>query len=180
MPHRQPEVETTTARCGSAVRLTVTVDPCACHHDLREDRVRFVPKLGPFREASAHVVPTPQYARFPLLGGDLMAAVTMTATQEFECTISPVDKKGNPATLDGVPEWLTDNPAVLALTPAADGLSCKVTAVGMIGVANVQVTGDADMGAGSTPIIGTIDCEVTAGQAIMINITPGAPSEQPG
>ena len=106
-------------------------------------------------------------------------AFSMTATQQVDLTIAPKDKKGKPAALDGVPVWATDNTDVLALTPSADGLTCTIVAVGMVGTANVQVTGDADLGSGVAPLIGTLAVTVTPGQAVTIDITPGTPSEQP-
>lgn len=108
-----------------------------------------------------------------------MAAVTMTSIQQFEITIQPVDAKGKPAPLDGTPIWLTDNSDVFDITPSADGLSCTVKATGIPGVGKIQVTGDADMGAGVAPIVGLLDCEVTQAPATSIVLTPSAPVDQP-
>lgn len=110
--------------------------------------------------------------------GNLMAAVTMTANQKFTITILPVDAKGNKAKIDGVPTWLTDDSNVLTLTPAADGLSCDVIAVGIAGTATVQVEADADLGPGITLIRGTLDVECTALPATNIVLTPGPLSDQ--
>jgi hypothetical protein len=140
--------------------------------------IRFVPKMGPVREQSGPVTKSPQFAR-PFKVRNLLMALTLTATQFSKLSIAPKDRKGNPAKLDGVPEWATDNSEILTITPSADGLSCDVTAVGMIGTANVQVTGDADVGSGVTPIIGTLEVEVIAGNAITVDIDPGTPTEQP-
>jgi hypothetical protein len=90
-----------------------------------------------------------------------------------------VDKKGNPAKVDGVPQWLVDNPNVLALTPATDGMSCTVAAVGPLGTATVSLKADADLGIGVIDVVGAFEVEVTGGQATAVTITPGAPSEQP-
>jgi hypothetical protein len=108
-----------------------------------------------------------------------MAAVQITATQDLPVAIKLADRKGNPGTPDGVPEWATDNTDVLALTPAADGLSCTVSAVGMLGTATVQVTADAEFGSGVTAVIGTLEVEVTPGKATVVTIEPGTPTEQP-
>jgi len=110
-------------------------------------------------------------------------AFTMTDSQQVDVTIAPKDKRGNPAALDGVPEWSTDNSDVLALSPSADGMTCTISAVGPLTApgspALVTVKGDADVGAGVVPIIGTLEVEITGGAATTIAITPGTPAEQP-
>lgn len=106
-------------------------------------------------------------------------ATEITVTQQLPVTVEFRDKKGNPAKVDGAPVWATDNTDVLALTPAADGLSCNVVAVGVIGIGTVQVTADADLGAGVVPVIGTLEISVTAGAAAVVTLTPGTPTEQP-
>src|SRR5262245_52292976 len=68
----------------------------------------------------------------------LIVASQMTVTQQMTVTAEFQDKKGNPAPVDGVPTWQTDNSDLLELTSSADGLSCVAKAVGMIGVVNVQ------------------------------------------
>lgn len=103
----------------------------------------------------------------------------ITDSQQFDVTPQFVDKKGNPAKVDGVPEWSTDNTELLALTPAADGMSCTVAAVGPLGAAKVSLKADADLGAGIVDIFGVLDVEVTGGQATSVVLTPGAVTEQP-
>ena len=105
-------------------------------------------------------------------------AFTLTDSQQTTCTISAVDKKGNPVTLPtGQVEWQVDNPAVLALTPAPDHMSCVVQAVGPLGNAVLSVTvSDAS---NVTIAAGTLDVTVTAGNAAKITITPATPTEQP-
>jgi uncharacterized protein YjdB len=102
----------------------------------------------------------------------------LTDTQKVSCTIAPLNAKGNPAPVDGVPEWSSSNPSVATVTPAADGLSAVVTAVG-IGVAQISVVADADMDAGETrELTGTLDIDVRASEAVTLSITAGAPEEQ--
>jgi hypothetical protein len=130
------------------------------------------------RDCAGMVERTPCYRRRIKEGCDM--ALTMSVTQEAMVTVKAIkDRRGNPARIDGVPSWATDNTDVLALTPAADGLSCKVSAVGMMGMAKVQVTVDADLGTGVVPVIGTLDCECTAGPATVIELEAGTPTEIP-
>lgn len=139
---------------------------------------RIVPIVGPFTESRGVVQKTPQFRKFPLYGVPIMAT-KMNSIQEFTYAIEVLDGKNRPAPVDGPPTWLTDNTDVLALTPAADGMSCKVTAVGIAGTAKVQVTADADLGAGVETLAGIDDVEVTAAPAKTIKMTPGPITDQP-
>ena len=104
--------------------------------------------------------------------------LTLTSTQKARLSVQFLDSRGNPAAVDGVPAWMTDNSDVLALTPSADGMSCEVAALGVIGQATAQVNADADLGSGIVNIFGTLLVEVTAGQASSVTITPGPVQEQ--
>lgn len=102
----------------------------------------------------------------------------LTDTQKAMLAITIVDAKGNPAVVDGAPEWSTSDASVLSVQPAADGMSAIVRASGGLGSAQVSVTADADTGAGIEPIAGTLDVEVIAGKAVAVSISAGAPDEQ--
>lgn len=151
-----------------------------CAHKKKE--IYLVPMLGPITEQTGPVTKTPQYqCRHKFPSARMLVMFTMSATQKVDLTIAPQDKKGNPAPVQDV-TWVTDNSEVLALTPSADGLTCTVAAVGPLTAAGtparVTVSADADMGAGVVTIVGFLDVEITAGQATIIAINPGAPSEQ--
>lgn len=142
-----------------------------------ERRMVFV--IGLMQETQGSVQPTPQFKRFPILSlGDYIVAFQMTDSQKTTVTVVFTDKKGNPAPVDGVPEWLVDNPNVLALAPAADGKSCDISAVGPLGTGIVTLNADADLGAGVTQIQGTLEIEITGGMAQTVALTPGTPVEQ--
>ena len=115
-----------------------------------------------------------------LEGKITIGATTMiiTSTQKFTASITPVDAKGNPAAVDGTPVWASSDPTVLAVNPAADGLSAECLAVGPLGNAQVAVTADADMGTGITSITGVLDVQVLAGQAVSLSVSATAPVEQ--
>lgn len=140
---------------------------------------RLIPILGTLRNSVGKVSKTPRHWRFPLIGGDLIVATKMNTIQQQQFSIQPVDAKGHPAKVDGAPVWLTDNTDVVALAPSADGLSCTVTAVGIPGTATIQVTADADLGTGVTPLVGKIDLTIDPAPATSIVITPGPVSDQP-
>lgn len=105
--------------------------------------------------------------------------ITLTATQQTTCVVNPRDSKGNPAPLDGVPQWASSDPAVVSVVPSADGLSCVVKAVGL-GNAQVTVTADADLDAGETrELQGTENFEVKPAEAVTLGIASGPVVEQP-
>ena len=147
-----------------------------CCHPKPE--LRLVPLFGPFTESVGPVQKTPGFHKFPLIGGSLMAAVKMNTVQQFLVTIQPVDKKGNPAQVEGL-EWMTSNSDAVALEPSEDGLSCLVKAVGIPANATVQVNADADLGDGVQLLTGTIDIEIVAAPAVNIVLTPGPVEDIP-
>lgn len=100
-------------------------------------------------------------------------AVTMTVDHFFEASLQPVDSFGNPARVDGVPVWGVSDESILDVGPSADGLSAIVSAVGTVGVAQVTVSADADLGDGVRELTGILDVEVLAGEAVALSITAG-------
>jgi hypothetical protein len=103
----------------------------------------------------------------------------MTDTQQVVLTVAFLDKKGNPAVVQGPPTWASSDPTIVAVTPSADGLSATAVAAGPEGQATVTVTGDADPGDGVVNVTGTLDITIGPSQAVNVGITPGAPTEQP-
>lgn len=104
--------------------------------------------------------------------------LTLTDSQKVGLAIQPVDARGNPAPVDGAPQWSVSDEALLRLDVALDGLSAELYAVGPLGNAQVTVAADADLGAGVTTIQGVLDVTVTGGQAVSLAIAAGVPEEQ--
>ena len=100
-------------------------------------------------------------------------------TEQVVLSVVPVDAKGNTAPVDGAPAWGSSDPAVATVTPAADGLSATVAAVGPLGKTQISVTADADLGEGIESIVGTLEIEVVAGEAVSLSIKTGTPEEIP-
>lgn len=110
--------------------------------------------------------------------GDSPMSLTLTDSQAAALSISPVDKKGKPAPLDGVPTWASSDETVVTVVADSTGLNATLSAVAP-GSARVVVTGDADLSPDVTsPITGTLDVTVTPGAAVNIDITAGTPTEQ--
>lgn len=105
----------------------------------------------------------------------------VTTDQRFpNVTLTITDSKGRPAAVDGVPVWASSDDTVLAVTPAADGMSAAVDTVAP-GTARVTVSADADLGAGTVPITGVSeDVNVTSGNvASVVSLSLGTPEDKP-
>ena len=102
----------------------------------------------------------------------------MTNSQQATASIKIVDKRGQPAPVDGIPVWASSDETIVTVTPAVDGMSAVVAAVGPLGTAKVSVTADADLGTGVSSIFGSLDVTITQGQAVGIEITLGDATEQ--
>lgn len=130
-------------------------------------------RLGAFEPNFGDVVRTPEF-RSPIIG-DVIMGFALPIDKKVPLSIAPVDSKGNPAKIDGVPTWTTDNTDAIALVPEADGLTCRVVPTGTLSATPVlvQVSCDADLGPGMAPLIGVFEVNLNAGSATTINITPG-------
>ncbi len=98
--------------------------------------------------------------------------------QKAALAVAFVDEAGNPGLVDGVPSWASSDPSLLDVVAAPDGLSAVMTAVGPLGVAQVQVMADADLGTGITQIGGILDVEIVASEAVSATVTPGTPEHR--
>lgn len=108
---------------------------------------------------------------FKVEGDALM--FTLTDLQKATAVITVLDAKGNPAPLDGAPQWSSSDPSIVAVVPSPDGLSAVIQAAGPTGTAQVRVDADADLGASIVPLQGVLDVEVVASQAVSIAVNPG-------
>ena len=63
------------------------------------------------------------------------------------------------------------------IAASEDGLSAVISSTGKLGVCQVNVTVDVDMGEGVEAITGTLDIEVKAGKAVDLGMDVGAPVE---
>lgn len=105
-------------------------------------------------------------------------SLKMTTIQRFLLSAQFVDKKNNPAEVENI-KWLTSNSDVLALEPSEDGKSCMVSAVGIPGTPEVQVSADADTSEGVELLVGRFAVEVVAAKATSITLTPGPVEDIP-
>ena len=115
---------------------------------------------------------------YNVVRGDNEMAITITDNQKFSVSIQPVDAKGNAARVDGTPNWQVGDFTILSVVQSDDGMSAEVFALGALGVTQVIVSADADLGEGVKPITGILDVTVIGGEAIGFTINTGVPEEQ--
>lgn len=112
--------------------------------------------------------------------GDILMLQILTVAQKVTAFATFTDQYGNQARVDGVPKWTCSDDVILTLTPAADGLSCVVAPTGALhtdvpNLAQIGMTGDADLGSGVRPVAATADVEVLPAEAVSAGITFGTP-----
>lgn len=125
--------------------------------------------------------PTPGFI-FWITNSGVKTQTTMLVLQDgfqVRASIQPVDAEGNPAKIDGVPAWSSSDDKIAAVTNVAtDGLSASVMSIAP-GSAQINVSGDADLGEGTKPITGTLDVSVIAGEAVAFQISTSEPEPIP-
>ncbi len=111
-------------------------------------------------------------------GDEVMTPVTLHVDKAVTVTIgSPIDAKGRPAKIDGNPSFETVDGGPVSLTPAADGMSCKIAGVNPTAdgqVVQVIIKGDADLGAGVEEITELIEVTVLPAKAVGFTVTVSA------
>jgi len=99
----------------------------------------------------------------------------LTADQEVPVSVAFTDDHGNDALVDGIPVWASSDDTIMMVVAADDGMSAVASAVGPVGQAQLSVTADADMGSGTTNVMGLLDIQVVAGDALVAVVTAGTP-----
>jgi hypothetical protein len=121
---------------------------------------------------------TVRFGSFSITARGDKVVYTLPADMQVEVQVSYVDASGNPATVDGDVTWSSsDDTIVQVQVNSADSTLCEVIAPGPVGNAQVTATADADLGAGSTPIVCLMDVTVASGQAVSGTIQPVGPPE---
>jgi hypothetical protein len=115
--------------------------------------------------------------RFAVFSQEEIRMLSLSTVQKVLISIKPVDKKGNPAKVDGIPVWDVSVKGIVALFPAPDGMECDVIGVSPGGV-QVNVQADANLDAGIKTITGTLDVQVTPAEAVGFAIQTEAVVDQ--
>ena len=147
-------------------------------------RIRPVFRFGLIRDTTAELGPNKTRRMcgrgFPVAD----TAVTMETRQTVTITIDQfVDRRGNPARVDGVPEWSASATDRVQLTPADDGMSCRVDSLNLPTDPDAPVTvrmdADSDLGAGRTDIFGQVAVTITQPQATEVRLSVSTPTDTP-
>jgi hypothetical protein len=103
----------------------------------------------------------------------VIVASTLHNDSQFTVTVAPKSLGGKPAKIDGAPKWSVDREDLVSVTPAADGMSAVVAAVGGVGTAEVMIVADANLGPDETDISVVLDIEVIDAQAAALSVSVG-------
>jgi hypothetical protein len=107
-------------------------------------------------------------------------ALTMTSTQQATGQVQPVDIKGNPAQVEaGTVEYTIDDPSIAeVIEDPDDETKFTVRALGPVGVTQLTIRADADLGEGVKHIETFAAIEITPAGAVGFGVTFGTPTEQ--
>lgn len=99
--------------------------------------------------------------------------------QKVLLTFAVLTASGNPASIDGDPEWSSSDPSVVELIPVEGNMNQVYAASRGLGSAEVSVVVDADLDEGEArELQGFIDFTVVNPEATVIEITAGEPEQQ--
>lgn len=98
----------------------------------------------------------------------------LSGEQKRKLSLVIEDAKGNPAKVDGAPVWAMSDESLGSLVVAADGMSAALSSNGKMGAFKVQVSADADMGAGVKSLLAEADFEVLSGEAVKMSLVSEA------
>jgi hypothetical protein len=132
---------------------------------------RLVLVLGFEVDTGGSLAPSSSHPYHPTYGG-IIVATELTNGKRLRVTIAPVDANGNPASVEpGTVLWSASDPSILTVTSEPDETVALVRPVGPLGVANVLVEADADLGAGKTALTAEMEVAVVSGMATSLGLT---------
>ena len=91
-------------------------------------------------------------------------------------SVSYKDAKGFAAQVQGAPVWASDNADVASVVASDDGFSATITPGNSLGMAQISVTADADLGDGVENVVALGSIEVIAGKAVAGDVSFGEPT----
>lgn len=156
-------------------RIDLSKEVIAVKTELENIKAQIAELKKQLQEISQALNPPPaeRFLFFVELEGGNQMEITqmqMRVDETKKFMIQPVDKFGNPAAIDGKPEWSLSDPAKGTLVASEDGLSVDFTPAGAVGDFELQVNGDADLGEGVKIIAGSIPVSLLPGEAVAIEI----------
>lgn len=97
----------------------------------------------------------------------------LKVSEALPLAIEVKDKFGNLAKIEGAPQWALTDSTLATLEVMEGGMSAVLKPVGAVGSLKVQVSCDADLSEGVKTILGELEVELLAGEAVVVAITPG-------
>lgn len=88
--------------------------------------------------------------------------------EKLELAVKFLDVNENQAKVDGIPQWAITGAELGTLTVADDGMSAVFLPGTMLGACKIQCKADADLSEGAKEIIGEMDVEIVAGEAVKV------------
>lgn len=107
----------------------------------------------------------------------LMNEMTIHVHHKVNVGITFTDQFGNPAEVDGAPQWASSDPELLTVTPSEDGKSCLFTAGTRVGQVQVSCTADALPGDEVENFALTASITLVGGKASAGSFSVGAEEE---
>lgn len=148
-------------------------------HPPHSRRGRVVVRFGIPKDLDAQPPTAHQYRRRITEEVDVAKDILTQQSDEIFITAFK-DSRGKVVTVDGVPQWSTDDSDKVTLEPAADGMSCKVSTGVFEGTVLVRVTADADRSENVRDLVGTFEYLIKMGEATVIELAaPNAPVDLP-
>lgn len=116
-----------------------------------------------------------QFTPYCSAKGEKDMVITLTIDQKVTVSLSAVDAVGNPAKLESV-TWETSDPTLATVIPnETDPASAVVFTSGPLGMAQIVARADARFGPDVKELIGILDVEIVAGEAVALTLNTGAP-----
>jgi hypothetical protein len=100
--------------------------------------------------------------------GEIIMALAMNTIQSVNVAVEELDAKGRKVVPAGAISWASSDETVLTVTPSADTFSADVVAVGAVGKATITATDGV--------LVGSLEVDVTAAPAVVLNLIPGIPT----
>lgn len=133
--------------------------------------IRFEKKLNEILALLKDQEPTQPQASKVLfyIEGVEVTQMELKVTKKAKVSVKFKDAAGFQAKVDGKPEWLVSDAAKASLVVAEDGMSAEVQALD-VGSFMLSLSADADLGEGIKPILGSLAFDVTAGEAVSVEL----------
>lgn len=102
--------------------------------------------------------------------------IVLKDDEKVQVRVEPKTRAGNPAPVDGDPTWDVSDSSVCSVVVNPDNaLEAEVITTGALGITQVTVKVDADLGDGIEELVGIINVEVVAGKAVSLGVLTSTP-----